>query len=352
MKKSIQSLIEWLDSLGDKARKMAEDFSRAFSRMQADFNDKVLRFMEDWQLAQQRLTEDSNRDLEKKNKQHFDREYWEYLKFQERLRQLREKYMFNLEDALRERDARQVLRLGSQYSMDVNDATIAYNLAKAEREARRQEDEAAAKRELADKLKRLDEDRTIQLERMKEDQRLKEARAQEDHKIAMDRLDDEIKDKLRKVADTWAEEQGLDRDGADEIYRMLNQYYGQGGLINDLFFYTYENLIDTSKNTYDAIQQYVAKYLEQLKILEEARRKIMAYRPQGKDVGGIDWNLNSQAILPASALPVQVIQSVQVQKSEVDVDVNLSPDLEYRIRRDTLRDVNEVMIRFNKGRRR
>jgi hypothetical protein len=356
MKKDIQSLIEWLDNLGDKARKMAEDFAKNMERMADDFATRVMRFMEDWDIARARAIEDSNKNLEKKNKQHYDREYWEYLKFQERLRQLRERYLFNLEDALRERDARQVLRLGRQFAMDVENATNSYELAKAERAARKREDEAAAAQDLADKLKRLDEDRQKQLDRMREDNVLKEARAREDHKIAMDRLDDEIKDKLRKIADAWADEFELGREGAEGLYNLLNQYYGRGNLIDNLFFYMYESIIGTTKSAYEEMSTYVNLHIQQLRRLEEMRNRVYGGSNSMPHPGlyGMDYKnaLGNLKGMPHPGVYTQITKTVEVKRNEVAVDVTMSQDLEYRIRRSVINDVNEVLVRFNRSRNR
>jgi hypothetical protein len=76
-------------------------------------------------------------------------------KFQEKLRQLRENFLLDLEDAVRERDARQIIRLTRQFNLRRTQMVREEKLNKTDREAQFQEELKQIERQKQERLRQL-----------------------------------------------------------------------------------------------------------------------------------------------------------------------------------------------------
>ena len=76
-------------------------------------------------------------------------------KFQEKLRQLRENFLLNLEDAVRERDARQIIRLIRQFNLRRTQMVREEKLNKVDREGQFQEELRQIERQKEERLRQL-----------------------------------------------------------------------------------------------------------------------------------------------------------------------------------------------------
>ena len=114
------------DLLTDHLRKLAEielDYQRDIADAWTDYYRDVSQINTDY----------ANDVADAKHKANDD-EYNAEQKFLEKMRQLREEFLFDLEDALHERDARKVLDLIRRYDLDKTQAQREYDLEKKERE--------------------------------------------------------------------------------------------------------------------------------------------------------------------------------------------------------------------------
>jgi hypothetical protein len=151
------------DKLADIERdyqRKREDIARDFSEKIADIARDTARKREDAERDYSQKIEDINRSANEKiaeaqadfRKKEEDREK----EYQNRLRELREKFLFDLEDALRARDARQVLRLIRQFELDKKNLE--------ERRKLQKKDDAA---NLQQKLEEIERERQLKLEAAK-----------------------------------------------------------------------------------------------------------------------------------------------------------------------------------------
>lgn len=243
LKTKLEGMYKDLASIQEKIQRTEEDYANKQAREEADHLLDRGRKEQDYQIRRARTIQDYNdkrKDIEQKYR---DKELNDEAKFQEQLRQLREKYLFNLEDALHERDARQVLRLQRQYQMDKT-ALINENALKKKQDAQQHaEDVAQAKQDLAEKLREMDEDHRIQMQRDEEDYQLRKKREAEDHARDMDDLRKEIEDKLQELARALGDEYGLNQDGVNAIYNLLLKYYGPNGYFDGLYTYSYDSMV-------------------------------------------------------------------------------------------------------------
>jgi len=231
----------------DKKLDIERDYQRKLYDINRDYNYKLediarntAQKREDALRNYNQKVEDINRDAEQKiadaqaeaNKKKIDKEQ----EFQNRLRELREKFLFDLEDALRERDARQVLRLIRQYNMD-----------KKNLEERHKLDQEQAKKDLKDKLAQIELERQQKLEAAKRDydERLKEIAIGEQRELAEARLwkqrqledarlwhqrqlqeqQQYLQRKLRDLADALRAEYNLTSQGMQAINSLLAAGY-------------------------------------------------------------------------------------------------------------------------------
>lgn len=250
----------------DYGRKL-EDIATQYSQKLEDIARDTAHKREDALRAYNQKVEDINRQADQAEAQakadarqkEIDREK----EYQQKLKELREKFLMDLEDALRNRDARQVLRLIKQYNLDKK------NLAD-----RQKLDQQQAKRDLANKLKQIEQERQLKLQAAQREYQDKlqeiaigEARALEEAQIWRKRQTEDaniwyqrqmadyrqyLQQKLRDLANSLAQEYKLTAQGAAAIYKLLQSYFGAGGLNTNLlasFAQALANIIQASSSS-------------------------------------------------------------------------------------------------------
>lgn len=161
---------------------------------------------------------------------------------QRRLKELERKYLFDLEDAVRERDARRVLNLQRAYNMQRQKENEDFKLA----EKRRRQD---FKNELADIERQRREARQLRQEQYKEqvaDAHLAAERQRRDAQLAYQRqlrdLRTQIDRQLREQARGIQAQLNLNGDGLDALYQQLLAAYGPNGWV-EAFYQRYAQII-------------------------------------------------------------------------------------------------------------
>lgn len=230
-------------------RRKIEDANRDHAQRLEDIARDTERKLDDAQRNYNQKVEDINRDADQKlaeaKQDQRNKDLEREKEYQNKLRELQERFLFDLEDALRERDARQVLRLIREYNFD-----------KKNLEEKRKLEKQQAKKELADKLADIERERQIKLEAARRELAEKQAeialwaeRERQDAAIALQRkLDDArtwhqrelqeyqeyLKRKLQALAAEIVKEYQLTAAGAQAIYQLLNSYFGSNGSIQSL----------------------------------------------------------------------------------------------------------------------
>lgn len=188
-----------------------------------------------------------------------DQELIAELRFQERLRQLREGFLFDLEDAVRERDARQIIRLTRQYNMERDQLIREEEINKKERwlayqrqlqdiDRQKQERMNRLYQEHVDRLREIDiqaererQRALLEWERKKEDEEL---RYQQDKEDRQAKLQEQLADlkadtdaRIQEIITGLLKEHEVTREMLDAIAREYEAVYGPGGRIDRAFAY-------------------------------------------------------------------------------------------------------------------
>lgn len=255
---SLEDMLKDLETLGEKIAESERDFQTKLTRFDDDALEDREKLVEDYNLnVQQTIRSFALRraELEQKYRQNeLDKE----AKFQEQLRQLREKFLYNLEDALRERDARQVLRLIDQYNMDKTAMINEHNLEQELQQQQHQEELNDLKAQEAERLRVMAEEQAVRLQRQEEDSNLRRSRMLEDHAQEIADLMAQKEEILREAADKIAKEYELNEEGAKAIYDLLNKYYGGDGILEKLVADGYRGMLSQSEGFLSQLSQIIA----------------------------------------------------------------------------------------------
>lgn len=160
----------------------------------------------------------------------------------DKLKELRQKFLMDLEDALRERDARAVLKLIRNYQNEKKQAEEA-NKQKAQQdrqelarkmqdiELERQQKVEAARQEYADKLKEIElaQQREYAEINRNEDRELRDAQTAHQRQLEEQRI--YLQRKLRDLADALAKEYNLTAQGSAAILKVMQSYLNASGTL-------------------------------------------------------------------------------------------------------------------------
>jgi hypothetical protein len=235
--------------IDEQYRRKIEDANRDHAQKMQDIARDVERKQEDALRNYNQKVEDINRNaaesVAEAQADYREREVEREQDYQRRLQELRERFLMNLEDALRERDARQVLRLIREY-----------NLEKKQLAEKRKSEGKDAERDLARKLADIERERLLKLEAARRELAEKQAeialwaeRERQDAAIALQRkladarrwhqlelqeYQQYLRRKLEELARSIVREYQLTAAGAQAIYQLLNGYFGAGGAVAGL----------------------------------------------------------------------------------------------------------------------
>jgi len=116
--------------------------------------------------------------------------------FQEDMRRLREGFLFDLEDALRERDALQVIRLTRQYSLQKEQSERQFELDKQTRKENYQEELRQLEIQKQERLRQLAEELQLRIAAIQKEREAELAIEEQKHQEDMARLDAWLREKL------------------------------------------------------------------------------------------------------------------------------------------------------------
>jgi len=211
------------------------DFQKDMAAIGIEYTEKIDRVSRDYIRDYNAELADAAKSRADAERDYRDGELKAEKSYQEALLKLREQFLFDLEDALRERDARQVLRLIRQYQMQKNQTARQNETGRQERaknfqqeladiEAQKQERLALLRTELQERLDELEKERAK--EEYERKTRWNEEQAD---------LEAQQKEKMDKLVQWLVDEYNLDQAGAEAIAKMLSGYFGSGGVIAQLY---------------------------------------------------------------------------------------------------------------------
>src|SRR3990167_4839350 len=253
----------WTDNLRDldqletdAARRRAEswiDYYADAYEIARKMNDDMIWEEIKFQLDLEQINREDASKKEDANQKYRDKEYKAQKDFEEKMRRLREEFLFDLEDALRERDARQVLRLIRRFNLD--QARL-----ERERTSEREDRQREYRRELEDidkqkaerlqKLKEEHQARMLEIKRQEVielreleikhaaelveiDRRLQQE--QDDRKLRYDQqqadLKERFEERIREIGTELQAEYNLTKEQLDKIGNEYTKLYGQNGVV-------------------------------------------------------------------------------------------------------------------------
>lgn len=285
------------------------------------------------------------------------------IKFQEAMRKLREGFVLDLEDALRERDALQILRLIRRYNLEKKQEKRQYEIDKSERkrqfeseleelkEQRRRKLEVLA-REYKDRIEAIYATltRELQAERDAYKAKIEELRRQaqvdkDERAIRYQEQTDELKilldQRLKDLADKYVKEENLTREHVNKIIEEFSRAYGPGGEVEKLYKYLMQ-MVGTAMAASAMLGTVIPGTAPYVPTTPPA--SIPSNPPTG---GGPNQN---KSIIPMPTSPTTPSggKSLGNGSGQLAIELFLSPDLQARIINNTLNEVANVLVNVQK----
>jgi hypothetical protein len=390
------NLLDEVQDVLDKTREAQEDLDIEFGRKTMDLDVEYDRKGADAYLDYQRKVEDINRetedeiaDIKQKRREEDAKREAEY---QNKLWELQQKYLMDLEDALHNRDARQIIRLQRQYAFEKEALERKNALDAQESKLEEKGDIKKARDDQKDKL----EDAAIDYQRKLADLNTAKAREQEDLQKWYDREQDDLQldqdRKLQALTEGWVEAGLLTEENAAYIYSILAGYFGPGGLTDQIYAYMRASLAQAmamaggialpvgqpapysqlaaqstpaSAGTATPIQQLTSGGYES----NQPYTPTFVPRPGGYAEGGAFMATTPQSI-KVGERGAEMVQTTPIgrvgndvnkffmgaggegenTRGEVEIGLTLSPDLEARIIRQSMDATANVVLKVNRTR--
>lgn len=213
----------WVD-LQRKIADILADESRAIAKENADYAQKV-----------ETENLNVNRRIAESNAKYRLNEIDAEAKFQEQMRQLRTRFLFDLEDALRERDARQVLRLSRQYQMDKTNAETEFRLEQEARARAHQLELQQIAAEHAERLRVLAEEHAQEIAQIHDTAAQRRLEAQQQYEQELADLKAQTDARLAQKIRDFLREYKLTEAQAKQLVRMLDKYFGKNGQVAQMY---------------------------------------------------------------------------------------------------------------------
>lgn len=258
--KDLDSLINSVSNFADRMDKLNTKFSTDIRQGWEDYYTKLKRSQEDYQINVSETIQQYNDKRKSIEQSYRNNEITAEARYQEDLRKLREKYLFDLEDALRARDARQVLRLMAQYKMDKENTTKQFKLQQDERRRQYEQELADNKKQEQEKLAQMAAAQKLKEQRMKEDWDTERTRKLQQYQQDLADLQKSWDDRLREEANKLKEQYGLNDSQTDQIYQLLKSYYGPQGYLDGLYDYSYSSLLSKSQALLQALNTMIQQF--------------------------------------------------------------------------------------------
>lgn len=216
----------------DLGRKL-EDIAIEYAKKRADAERDYANTVRDINTSYSQKVNEIRADEAEANAKARNDELEREAEFQNKMLELKENYLMDLDEALHERDARQILRLMKQYNLDKTQAEREHALdqQKAQRDAAEKTQEFARRRQEAEaerkaKLAEAQQDLKDKLAKLQSDEEAERRAANLAYERKMQDLQREMHNRLALVAAALVQEFNLTKQGLDAIYQLYMHYYG------------------------------------------------------------------------------------------------------------------------------
>lgn len=296
--------------------------------------------------------------------------------FQERMQKLREGFLMDLEDALHERDARQILRLIRQYNLQRTQAKREYDINLEEMKRAHAAELAEIERQRAERLRVIQEELALKLAAIQEEARIRRQEALLETMEKIDAIKEETRLELEARAAAFEQEKA---EIANRFQERLNELVKNLALENKLTSEQLDALAKIYEGVYgpngriqaafDYAMAYMAKWRQMVAQIEASGSfmynpvKPVTPKPgKPRASGGIDFatsptNLTIGDAGPEIAYTMPLTRNFSGQSflnglpisngnnagGAIDISLLLSPDLEARVVRESLNGVAKVL---------
>ena len=215
-----------------RTREAVVKLQNDLSRMTRDLANDLAKIQRNLAFAIAKANADARNKIADKNKKHREEEEKAEEELLRKLKRLREDFLMDLEDALRERDALRVIQLTREYNVDVRRAIEDFEAKKK----RRKEDHADEIADIkAQNARRIAELRAQAAKEAKE-RKIAAAIAEEERRIKheeeMEALQRQLQDKLDLLAEEFANEYELTAKWLNEFSKLLISQYDEGSALH------------------------------------------------------------------------------------------------------------------------
>lgn len=386
----------------DAARKREEvwiDYSANLAEIARKAADDVIAENTKYQLDLLQINREYSQKREDAEQKYRDKEAKAEKDFQEKLRRLREEFLFDLEDALRERDARQVLRLIRRFNLEQARLERERTSAREDREneyRRELEDIDAQKAERLRKLSEEHQARLLEIRRQAQieirelgiknqaelaeiDRRLVQEQTDRLARYEQQKADreEQFKKDLERLGLELGEELGLTQEMLNRIYQEYLNTYGPDGLIpqvmNGFLIYLAQVNAEISRQ----IQMLAGMMAGAFSGSEP--KNYQYYQPPASSFSGIepksgsgyygyatgakDMLVTSPKIIKVGEVPelINITPLNRLSSAErvgeainkngtINIELWLSPDLQARVMDNTMSELANVMLNIQRSR--
>jgi hypothetical protein len=166
-------------------------------------------------------------------------------KFRDKLRQLQERFLLDLQDALQERDAKQILRLIRNFNQRKRELERQRDDEKSDIEEDRKRELEDLQRRRDDRLAELDREFAFRRQKLQEEFELERQLAQLDHEQKLREIRIQTNERNAEIIRRFSDQYDITATWAAAISARLNQEFGPGGVVDQIYAYMLQSAANT-----------------------------------------------------------------------------------------------------------
>lgn len=236
---------ELTKNLQEELSKIEQEAQREASEIENAYYEGMNELAKDIEKERYEIYSSNQERLSQIQENYRDQQKAEEESYQKDMAKLRNQYLYDLEDAVKNRDARAIVELRRNYSREKSEATTNYqeqqkknkeNLEKQKQDALQSYQEQMQDLEIsiAEKQEKLDADYVKQMQALAASIQQKQAAAQEDYQTQQAQLEGALNRKLESIMLEMEAEKSLTADQAKQILEILARTFGIDGDIDKL----------------------------------------------------------------------------------------------------------------------
>ena len=228
MSEALSDISVWFEV---RVREAGVRLQSDLGRMARDLVNDLAKIQRNLAFAIAKANADARNEIAEKNKKHREEEEKEEEELLRKLKRLREDFLMDLEDALRERDALRVIRLTREYNVDVRRAIEDFEAKKKGRREDHESEIAEIKAKNAQRIAELKAQATKEAKERKIAAAIAEEERRIKHEEELASLDRQLQDKLNLLAEEFATEYELTARWLNEFSKLLVSQYEEGSAL-------------------------------------------------------------------------------------------------------------------------